>query len=387
RYIMGIKDLSKVIGDHSPSSVKLNDIKNYFGRVVAIDASMSLYQFLIAVRQGGNQLQDESGETTSHLMGMFYRTVRMITNGIKPVYVFDGKPPEMKFEELEKRTERRVEAEKQLAEAKEKGDAMAVEKFERRLVKVTKDQNEEAKRLLRLMGVPVFDAPCEAEAQCAELVRAGKVFAAATEDMDALAFGSKRLLRQLTASEAKKLPVKEINLEQVLKDFEMDMPQFVDLCILLGCDYTKTIRGIGPKKAFELIQKHKTIENVLNNIDTEKYPVPENWQYREARRLFMNPEITNCEDINLQWSKPDTEEIVKYLCGEKNFNEERVRSSLVRMEKGRQSAQQGRIDSFFAVSSNKKSEPTTTKRKAVDEKCKQKDLKKRGASLAKKLKK
>uniref|UniRef100_F1L6T7 Flap endonuclease 1 n=1 Tax=Ascaris suum TaxID=6253 RepID=F1L6T7_ASCSU len=320
-------------------------------------------------------------------MGMFYRTVRMITNGIKPVYVFDGKPPEMKCEELEKRTERRVEAEKQLAEAKEKGDAMAVEKFERRLVKVTKDQNEEAKKLLRLMGVPVFDAPCEAEAQCAELVRAGKVFAAATEDMDALAFGSKRLLRQLTASEAKKLPVKEINLEQVLKDFEMDMPQFVDLCILLGCDYTKTIRGIGPKKAFELIQKHKTIENVLENIDTEKYPVPENWQFREARRLFMKPEITNCEDINLQWGKPDTEEIVRYLCGEKNFNEERVRSSLVRMEKGRQSAQQGRIDSFFTVSSSIKSEPTATKRKAVDEKCKQKDSKKRGASLAKKLKK
>ncbi|KHN80019.1 Flap endonuclease 1 [Toxocara canis] len=136
RGTMGIKDLSKVIGDHSPASVKLNDIKNYFGRVVAIDASMSLYQFLIAVRQGGNQLQDESGETTSHLMGMFYRTVRMITNGIKPVYVFDGKPPEMKSDELEKRTERRAEAEKQLAEAKEKGDMVSVEKFERRLVKV-----------------------------------------------------------------------------------------------------------------------------------------------------------------------------------------------------------------------------------------------------------
>ncbi|VDK61293.1 unnamed protein product [Anisakis simplex] len=384
---MGIKDLSKVIGDHSPTSVKLNEIKNYFGRIVAIDASMCLYQFLIAVRQGGNQLQDESGETTSHLMGMFYRTVRMITNGIKPVYVFDGKPPEMKSEELVKRAERRAEAEKQLADAKEKGDTIAVEKFDRRLVKVTKEQNEESKKLLRLMGVPVVEAPCEAEAQCAALVRSGKVFATATEDMDALAFGTKILLRQLTASEMKKLPVKEINLDQVLKDFEMDMPQFVDLCILLGCDYTKTIRGIGPKKAFELIQKHKTIENVLENIDTEKYPVPENWQYEEARRLFIKPEVDSCENLTLQWGKPDIDAIVQYLCGEKNFSEERIKSSLQRMEKGRQSGQQGRIDSFFKVQSTVRTEPTAAKRKATDTKEKQKETKKRGSNLAKKLKK
>lgn len=73
----------------------------------------------------------------SHLNGMFYRTIRMMENGIKPVFVFDGKPPELKSEELEKRTERRMEAEKQLGDAKEQGDAVAMDKFERRLVKVT----------------------------------------------------------------------------------------------------------------------------------------------------------------------------------------------------------------------------------------------------------
>ncbi|KHN74431.1 Flap endonuclease 1 [Toxocara canis] len=167
----------------------------------------------------------------------------------------------------------------------------------------------------------------------------------------------------------------------------MDMPQFVDLCILLGCDYTKTIRGVGPKKAFELIQKHKTIEGVLQNIDTEKYPVPDNWQYEEARRLFLKPEVDSCENINFQWGKPDVEEIVKFLCGEKNFNEERIRTSLQKMEKGRQSGQQGRIDSFFAVTSTVKSEPTAAKRKATEEKSKPKETKKRGSNIAKKLKK
>ena len=76
-------------------------MKSHFGRKVAVDASMSIYQFLIAVRSGdGNQLQNEDGETTSHLMGMFYRTLRMIDNGIKPCYVFDGVPPSMKSDEV-----------------------------------------------------------------------------------------------------------------------------------------------------------------------------------------------------------------------------------------------------------------------------------------------
>lgn len=156
---------------------------------------MCLYQFLIAVRAEGAQLTSVEGETTSHLMGTFYRTIRLLENGIKPVYVFDGKPPDMKSGELLKRTERREEAQKQLDKATEAGDAAEMEKFNRRLVKVTKEHSNEAKELLKLMGVPFVDAPCEAEAQCASLVKAQKVYGVATEDMDALTFGSNVLLR------------------------------------------------------------------------------------------------------------------------------------------------------------------------------------------------
>ena len=200
---MGIHGLAKVIGDNAPGAIKDNEIKNYFGRKIAVDASMCIYQFLIAVRQEGNALTNDEGETTSHLMGMFYRTIRLMENGIKPVYVFDGKPPALKGGELNKRQERRAEAQENLEKATDAGDSENVEKFSRRLVKVTKEHSEECKKLLSLMGVPYVDAPCEAEAQCCALVKSGKVYAVGTEDMDALTFGGNVLLRHLTFSEAR----------------------------------------------------------------------------------------------------------------------------------------------------------------------------------------
>lgn len=110
-----------------------------------ITLGMCLYQFLIAVRADGAQLTSIDGETTSHLMGTFYRTIRLLEKGIKPVYVFDGKPPDLKGGELAKRAERREEAQKALDKATEAGDAAEMEKYNRRLVKVTKEHNQEAK--------------------------------------------------------------------------------------------------------------------------------------------------------------------------------------------------------------------------------------------------
>lgn len=199
------------------------------GRKIAIDASMCLYQFLIAVRSDGAQLTSVDGETTSHLMGTFYRTIRLLENGIKPIYVFDGKPPDMKSGELSKRAERREEAQKSLEKATESGDAVEMDKFNRRLVRVTKQHSIEAMELLKLMGVPYIEAPCEAEAQCAAMVKAGKIYAAATEDMDALTFGTNTLLRHLTFSEARKMPVQEFSYEKVLKGLEFNKEEVIVL--------------------------------------------------------------------------------------------------------------------------------------------------------------
>ena len=346
---MGIHGLSKVIGDYAPEAIKEDQIKNYFGRKVAIDASMSIYQFLIAVRSEGNMLTNSDGETTSHLMGMFYRTLRMIDNGIKPVYVFDGKPPQMKSGELAKRLERRREAQAGLEEATETGNAENLDKYSRRTVKVTKEHNEDCKRLLKLMGVPYVDAPCEAEAQCAELCRAGKVYGAGSEDMDTLTFSTPVLLRHLTFSEARKMPILEVRLQPVLDGLQFTMDQFIDLCILLGCDYCDSIKGIGPKRAVELIKQHKNIETVLENLDTAKYPVPEDWPYKDARELFRKPDVLPGSQVDLKWEAPDEEGLVQFLVREKNFNEDRIRGGTKRLIKARGQSVQGRLDSFFTV--------------------------------------
>eukprot|EP00468_Gymnochlora_sp_CCMP2014_P011599 CAMPEP_0167752600 /NCGR_PEP_ID=MMETSP0110_2-20121227/7231_1 /TAXON_ID=629695 /ORGANISM="Gymnochlora sp., Strain CCMP2014" /LENGTH=369 /DNA_ID=CAMNT_0007638239 /DNA_START=24 /DNA_END=1133 /DNA_ORIENTATION=+ len=368
---MGIKGLMKFISDMAPDSIKTGEMKSYFGRKVAIDASMSLYQFLIAVRHGPNAQQlSNDGEVTSHLSGLFYRTIRMMENGLKPCYVFDGKHPELKKGEIQNRIEAKKKAQDELKAAQEKGDQNEINKFSRRLVRVTRDQNEEAKKLLRLMGIPVVQASGEAEAQCAALCISGQVFATATEDMDALTFGTPKLLRHMTFSEAQKTPITEIDLKQALEGMNLKMDEFIDFCILCGCDYTTAIRGIGPKSAYKLLKKHGSIEKILDNINKSKYQVSEDtFLYKQARDLFVKPDIKDVKEINLKWSAPDEKGLINFLCNEKGFDEGRILGGLKRLKKAKNKGSQKRLESFFGpvtVTKRKKKLPakkTTKKRR------------------------
>ncbi|KAH0556339.1 Elongation of fatty acids protein 2 [Trichoglossum hirsutum] len=385
---MGIKHLYQVIGEHAPDAIKTGEIKNQFGRKVAIDASMSIYSFLIAVRSEGQQLTSETGETTSHLMGMFYRTLRIVDNGIKPLYVFDGAPPKLKSGVLAKRVMRKAEATDAHEEAKETGTAEDVEKFSRRTVRVTREHNEECKRLLRLMGVPYIDAPTEAEAQCALLARAQKVYAAASEDMDTLCFDSPILLRHLTFSEQRKEPILEIHLDKVLAGLDMDRCQFVDLCILLGCDYLDPIPKVGPNTALKLIRDYKTLEGVVEYIEKDpkhKYSIPEDWPYKEARELFFNPDVRPADDplCDFKWEMPDVEGLVQFLVTEKGFNEDRVRSAAVRLQKNLKGSQQQRLEGFFKPLPKTAEEIANIKRKN-EEKNEEKKKKQKSEQKAKK---
>ncbi|RDW73696.1 Flap endonuclease 1 [Coleophoma crateriformis] len=383
---MGIKQLFSIIRDEAPDAVKEGEIKNQFGRKVAITRrmrmhtnsiqisnltlarSMSIYSFLIAVRSGGEMLTNEDGETTSHLMGMFYRTLRIVDNGIKPVYVFDGAPPKLKSGELAKRFQRKAEATEGLEEAKETGTAEEVEKFSRRTVRVTREHNAECQRLLKLMGVPYIIAPTEAEAQCAVLARAGKVYAAASEDMDTLCFDSPVLLRHLTFSEQRKEPIQEIHLDKVLSGLNMDRKQFVDLCILLGCDYLDPIPKVGPNTALKLIREHGSLEKVVEWIKSdkkEKYAIPEDWPYADARELFFKPDVRPADhaECEFKWEAPDVEGLVQFLVTEKGFSEDRVRTAAAKLTKNLKSSQQARLEGFFKPIPKTEEEIKSLKRK------------------------
>jgi flap endonuclease-1 len=342
---------TKLISDNAPQAIKEGQMDNYFGRKIAVDASMSIYQFLIAVRQlGEGQLTNDAGEVTSHITGMLYRTIRMLEAGIKPAFVFDGKAPTMKSGELAKRKERQKAAEEELVKLQEEGgSAEDIERQQKRTVRASREQSEEVKQLLKLMGVPVIDAPCEAEATCAVLAKAGKVFGTGTEDADALTFGTPVLVRHLNASESKKIPIVEVNLEAALAGLQLNMAQFVDLCILCGCDYSDSIKGIGPVRALKLIQDHGSIEGILKVLDTKKYPLPEPFPFEEARRLFNEPEVTDPETCELKWGEVDAEGLRKVLVEDKQFGEDRVNKAIERLQKCKGKNSQVRLENFFGA--------------------------------------
>lgn len=341
---MGIKQLSKLIKENCKRAVVPRRIGYYESYKIAIDASLSIYQFLIAVRSDGETL-GYGDSTTSHIIGMFYRTIRMIEQGIIPVYVFDGKAPAMKAAELQKRKDKRDKAQKLLEEAVEEENKEEKEKNEKRKVKVDETHVNDCKKLLKLMGIPFITAESEAEAYCSFLCKKGSVRYVATEDMDALCFGAPVLLRNMNAAQSKKLDIDEYHLDTILKELELTMDSFIDLCILLGCDYCETIKGIGYKRALELIKQHGNIEKIL---ELGKFEAPENFQFEEARCIFKNlSSIGDTHDFQIKYDQINQEELKRFLVEEKGFDENRVKSGIEKIMKGKSKGNQSKLDSFF----------------------------------------
>ena len=139
-------------------------------------------------------------------------------NGVKPIWVFDGKPPELKSYVLDQRKENKEKAEEEKQTLIDAGDLEGDKRMAGRSVRVTQEMMEDAKKLLRYMGTPVIEAPGEAEAQCAVIVKNGLAYATASEDMDSLTFGTNVLLRGFNS---KKEPIIQIELPIVLEGFQM----------------------------------------------------------------------------------------------------------------------------------------------------------------------
>ena len=275
--------------------------------------------------------------------------------GIKPVWVFDGKAPELKSKELEKRKEQKIKAEEEKTKAIEEGDFEKAKAMAGRSIRITPEMTADAKKLVKLMGCPVIEAPGEAEAQCAQMCKLGLAFGTASEDMDSLTFGSSFLMRGFNS---KKEPITQIDLSKMLEGFDMTMDEFIDLCILCGCDYTHSIGGVGPVKAFNLVKEHGKIEGVLETLKRhnddpnkkQKYVIPEQFLFEESRDLFKGPDvITEKAEIEalLKWETPDQEALRSYLVNDKAFAENKVESGIKKLGQCKGKVNQGRLDMFF----------------------------------------
>ena len=321
------------------------ELEKLNGRKIAIDAFNAIYQFLSTIRQrDGTPLMDSQGRITSHLSGLFYRTINLMESGIKPAYIFDGKPPELKKKELKKRAEAREEANEKWQAALERGELEEAKKYAQRASRVNEQLISDAKTLLELMGIPVIQAPSEGEAQAAYMAAEGKVWASASQDYDSLLFGAPRLVRNVTITGRRKLPGKNIYvevkpelivLEEVLKTLKLDREKLIEMAILVGTDYNPGgIKGIGPKKALELVKYKKDVLARYNReSDVDLY---------EIKEFFLNPPVT--DDCKLEWKMPDEEGILKFLCDEHDFSEERVKHGLERLRKA---VKKGKVLSYL----------------------------------------
>jgi len=305
------------------------------GRSLAVDASNELYQFLALIRmRDGRPFTDSKGHVTSHLVGLLLRTTRLIADfDIRPVFVFDGKPPELKMRTLAERRSYRENARRDWQVALQKGDYSTAWSKAVRMDSLTQPMIEDAKRVLGLLGISWVQAPQEGEAQAAHMAIRGDVWAANSRDYDSVLFGSPRLVRYVTISGKEFLPSKGvarplipelIELRKLLESLRITREQLIDLAILVGTDFNKGIKGVGPKTALKLIRAHGSLEGLPEQLSSA---IPEN--PNQLRELFLKPLVT--DEYDLQFGELNVSGLRKFLCEQRGFSPEKVELAIRRM--------------------------------------------------------
>jgi flap endonuclease-1 len=327
------------LGDIIPRrKVELSALSN---KKMAVDAYNALYQFLAIIRGvGGEHLKDSQGRVTSHLSGLFYRNINLMELNIKLVYVFDGAPPELKSEEIQRRRQVKQEATRHYQEAVAVGDMTSAKKYAEASTSLRNDMVVEAKKLLDAMGIPWYDAPSEGEAQASVMAAEGTVNAVASQDHDSLLFGAPLLARNITISGRRRLPSKNIFIEvepetislpETLQSLGITREQLVDLGILLGTDFNPDgFKGIGPARALKFIKTYGSLEKVE--------PLKEELSklnYRAIRKIFLSPPA----DLGVKpvWKDFKQDAVEAFLVDEHSFSAERVDAASKRILKAESS--------------------------------------------------
>ncbi len=331
-------------------------LQSLSGKVIAIDAFNVLYQFLASIRQeDGTPLMDFKGRVTAHLSGLFYRSCRLINNGIKPVYVFDGKPSIHKEKTRKERSEVRKMAEEKWKKALEEEKYDEAKKYAQGTSRLTRDMVEECKLLLQAMGIPYVQAEGEGEAQAAGMVQNGIAHATASQDYDALLFGSPVLLRNISITGRRKVPrqdryimvePEEINLKQTLKSLGIDREKLIMVGILLGTDFNEGVRRVGPKTAIKIVREINSLDEMRAYV-REKYEHEFDVEPEKIMDLFLKPPYVEVRK-KFTWGNADNEALMGLLVGEHDFSEERVSRTFDEMMKTlKETSSQSKLDDWF----------------------------------------
>ena len=335
--------MGTAIGDIVPRQKISLDSLN--GKTLGFDSYNIIYQFLSSIRgEDGSPLKDSHGNVTSHLAGLFYRTISLVERGVKPVFVFDGKPSALKGATLKKRHEIRTDAIEKHEKAVAQGDLAEAKKWGSRALKLDSKMIDDAKQLLTLMGFSVVQAPGEGEAQVVEMVKGGKVDGCVSQDYDALLFGAPTLYRNIGVSGKRKIPGRNIYadvepekvvLEKVLGENAITQQKLIWIGILIGTDFNEKFPEIGVKTALKLVKKHDSFDEIIK--ETEHEP---DFDWREIEGLFKNPPTT--KDYSISFTAPQSEKLIDFLSGKHDFSNERVQKSIDRLnakfnEKSKQS--------------------------------------------------
>jgi len=325
--------------------IEIPDLKD---KVVFVDAYNMLYQFLSTIRQpDGTPLMDNKKRVTSHLSGVFYRNVNLLSEGIKLVYVFDGEPPELKAGTHRIRSKSREVAREKYEEAKKEEDIEGMKRYSSLLIRLDSEMVRESKELLEAMGVAVVQAPGEGEAEAAYLSRVKNSFGVVSQDYDSLLFGATRLVRNLGLAKKRKtlsgwqeIRPELIDLYQVLNLLEINLDQLICLGILVGTDYNpKGVLGVGQKKALEIVKKYKQPVLIFKSVEEQIMSLPEKdrFDWQEIFELFHKPKVINAD---FRFEKVD-EKKIKYILVEKHdFSEERVEKQLEKLREVKEKKKQ-----------------------------------------------
>ena len=330
--------------------ISIPDLK---GKRLVVDGNNILYQFLSTIRQpDGTPLMDSKGNITSHLTGLFHRTTKLMHYGLKLVFVFDGKPPELKRAETERRAGLKKQAQEKYEQARKDGDTDNMKKFGMRTSRLTKEMVEEAKELLAALGIPVVQAPAEGEAQAAYMVKNGDVYAEISQDYDCLLFAVPRMVQNLTISERKKRKDKlsyetvkpcMIELEPNLKHLQLTQDQLIVLGILVGTDYDiGGIKGIGPKKAFKIITEFKDDFDSL--FEEVKWDDNFDYSWKDVFTLFKEMPVE--KEYELDWKQIDKKALIHVLCEKHDFSTQRVEDTLEKLNKSQSQLSQKGLGDF-----------------------------------------